>query len=543
MSIRIKLISGFLVVALIGVVTGLVGMNGMQKIQAEQEAAYKFGVLSLIALQDYVAAYGDLRVTSRDQALTTGKSETDALDKKYKGLVQKLKDALGEYSTTVSDPQDQANFARLTQATQDYLDQLAPAMAKGLAGDNKGLATHLLSPTMTVVRKALADQVSTMVDWNKKSVEGAYLAGKAVMADAFTLLIIGIGLGLGLSLLIGILMTLSLSKPIVGAVRLSQMVAQGNFTVKPRESDLKRRDEAGELARSLATMTASLQGRSSALESISQGQLDLEIASASESDALGHALIRMRASLVEVITEVQHSITSLVQGSEQISSSSQEISQAASSQAASLEEVSASMEQMASGIRANADNAKKTEDIANQAALDTKETGEAVRNTVKAMKEIATKISIIEEIAGQTNLLAINAAIEAARAGEHGRGFAVVASEVQKLAERSQAAAVDITNLTAYSLQISESAGQKLANLIPDIQKTSGMVQKITEASTEQSVGSAQINRALQDMNEVVQKNAGVSEELASIAEETASQMERLNKTISFFQLARARHA
>ena len=151
------------------------------------------------------------------------------------------------------------------------------------------------------------------------------------------------------------------------------------------------------------------------------------------------------------------------------------------------------------------------------------------------MKEIANKISIIEEIARQTNLLALNAAIEAARAGEHGKGFAVVAAEVRKLAERSQKAAGEINQLSATTLKVSEKSGEMLDKLVPDIQRTAELVQEITAASKEQDTGAEQINKALQQLEQVIQQNASASEEMASTTEELTGQSDQLVSALSFF--------
>jgi methyl-accepting chemotaxis protein len=156
---------------------------------------------------------------------------------------------------------------------------------------------------------------------------------------------------------------------------------------------------------------------------------------------------------------------------------------------------------------------------------------------VNAMKDIASKISIIEEIARQTNLLALNAAIEAARAGEHGKGFAVVAAEVRKLAERSQTAAAEISRLSVTSVDVAEKAGGMLSKLVPDIQKTSELVQEISAASREQTSGADQINNAIQQLNQVVQQNAGAAEEMTSTAEELSSQAEQLRGAVGFFKV------
>jgi methyl-accepting chemotaxis protein len=197
------------------------------------------------------------------------------------------------------------------------------------------------------------------------------------------------------------------------------------------------------------------------------------------------------------------------------------------------------MEQMSGNIRQNADNAQHTERLAVQAAEDAEEGGQAVAQTVVAMREIADKILIIEEIARQTNMLALNAAIEAARAGDHGKGFAVVADAVRKLAERSQAAASEISNLSTLSVEIAENAGEMLNKIVPDIRKTSELVQEINAASAEQSTGADQINTALQQLDQIIQQNASSSEEMSSTAEELSAQAEQLQQAIAYFRIER----
>jgi methyl-accepting chemotaxis protein len=266
--------------------------------------------------------------------------------------------------------------------------------------------------------------------------------------------------------------------------------------------------------------------------------VQIEVDSKDETGQLLSAMQNMVAKLSQVVTEVNGGAEALASASEEVSATAQSLSQASSEQAASVEETSASMEQMTASISQNTENAKVTDGMATKAASEAGEGGEAVKATVLAMKQIAQKIGIIDDIAYQTNLLALNAAIEAARAGEHGKGFAVVAAEVRKLAERSQIAAQEISTVASSSVELAERAGMLLDAIVPNIRRTSDLVQEITAASEEQSSGVGQINSAVTQLSETTQQNASSSEELAATAEEMSSQAEQLQQTMAFFKLS-----
>jgi methyl-accepting chemotaxis protein-1 (serine sensor receptor) len=242
--------------------------------------------------------------------------------------------------------------------------------------------------------------------------------------------------------------------------------------------------------------------------------------------------------LSATITDVRDSANSLASAAEQLSATSQALSQAATEQAASVEETSASMEEMTASITQTSENAKITDSIATKAATEASEGGDAVRATVVAMKQIAQKIGIIDDIAYQTNLLALNAAIEAARAGDHGKGFAVVAAEVRKLAERSQIAAQEIGTVATSSVELAEKAGRLLETIVPNIKRTSDLVQEISAASAEQTAGAGQIGGAVTQMNQTTQQNAASSEELAATARSMSGQAEQLQQVMTFFTIA-----
>lgn len=239
----------------------------------------------------------------------------------------------------------------------------------------------------------------------------------------------------------------------------------------------------------------------------------------------------------KVLIDVQASSEQIAECSGQGKDTSGKLSVDSSRQAASLEETSASLEEMTASISQNTENAKQTDSIATQAAKDAILGGKAVEKTVTAMQQIVDKIGLIEDIAYKTNLLALNAAIEAARAGEHGKGFAVVADEVRKLAERSQAAAQDISELSGSSVQIAIDAGKLLDKIVPGIEKTASLVQEITAASEEQASGVTQVTISVSELDKVAQSTASASEQLASTAELLDSQAVHMKETLAFFRL------
>jgi methyl-accepting chemotaxis protein len=272
---------------------------------------------------------------------------------------------------------------------------------------------------------------------------------------------------------------------------------------------------------------------------IAAGKLDAElnITQKDEIGQLADALKDMADRLKTIISEVLNGAKTISESSSHISQDAQKMAQGANTQAAAAQQVSSSMEEMVSNIQQNSENSRQTEQISLRAADQVRKGSQTTLSAVNSMNKIAEKITIINDIAFQTNILALNAAVEAARAGEHGRGFAVVAAEVRKLAEHSKSAAEEIDQLSRSGVEISKVAGQQLEAVVPEIEKTAKLIQEIAAASKEQNVGAEQINNAIQQLNQTTQQSASTTDSVAVNAEKLSVQAEKLKDTIAYFTL------
>ena len=502
LKIGVRLIAGFMLVAAISIVVGGVGITSASKMNDLAAAIYEQDLLGISYIKEaninliYIGrARSNFLLAASEQER---KLRLSIIAKSSTGLT----DNLIKSKPLLIGPKARELFDKVDKAAQDYLVDTQAALALAANERIDQPRSEALLATFQRVREkenVLDDLMTDLIALKEERAREAAAEATAIYDSSRTLMLSAIVIAMLLGTGLGLVISRSVTRPLAKAVDAANRLAEGDLTMK--------------------------------IESTSNDETGLVL----------QAMQKMIAKLAQVVSDVNSGAEALASASEEVSATAQSLSEASSEQAAGVEETSASIEQMSASISQNTENARVTDGMASKSAQEAAEGGEAVKSTVAAMKQIARKIGIIDDIAYQTNLLALNAAIEAARAGEHGKGFAVVAAEVRKLAERSQIAAQEIGEVATSSVELAERAGKLLDEIVPNIRKTSDLVQEIAAASNEQSSGVAQINSAVVQLSQTTQQNAASSEELAATSEEMSSQAEQLQQTMAFFKLESTR--
>ncbi|MDD1497849.1 UNVERIFIED_ORG: methyl-accepting chemotaxis protein [Agrobacterium larrymoorei] len=498
MRFTIKLKLTLIFTLLVGLMAGcaIFGISGLNRLATLQDAMMTGPIRQDDVANDLAKAFDGLGLAEGDLLLATTEQKMNAAFETIEEERNNFTTALnaGEAAAPEEFKGKWAEIREFWAGYEKLEDRLVGYMKTGRRDD----ALALNQNEGTVAGQKLDALTESLSSLTEAAVKKADEASDAAYQSTFGTLVIIASVAGVVSIVSAIWISISISRGLTRATTAVRKVAEGDLT---ENVQVNSRDEIGVLLTHVDDMVERLRG---------------------------------------VVGDALAAADNVSSGSQELSSSSEQLSQGATEQASSAEEASASMEEMAANIKQNADNAAQTEKIARQSSKDAEASGEAVGRAVVAMRTIAEKISIVQEIARQTDLLALNAAVEAARAGEHGKGFAVVASEVRKLAERSQAAAAEISSLSGETVQVATEAGEMLNRLVPDIRKTAELVSEISAACREQDIGASQINEAIQQLDKVTQQNSGASEEVSATSEELAAQAEELQTSIAFFKVERA---
>ncbi|MEA5161659.1 methyl-accepting chemotaxis protein [Cereibacter johrii] len=490
-SIKLKLAGVFLAVLLVSGGGQMVALRDLDLIRASLDDIVHTKVQQVTMTYQLIENRLKTQREVRNYLLSRTKEERRAIDDRLATAASGAEKAIAALELS-ADEEMRARLAEVKEAEK----RLAEIDAKAIGMARMGLGYEGFKIVVTQGREqwlAMETRLSALLTHHTQELATASAAAQRQQGISRLTVLGAFFANILLVAAAGSWIVVTLSKGLQRALRLSERVAAGDLT---QTEPQPQRDEIGDLIASLNGMVTKLR---------------------------------------TVVNDVARSTRTVAAGADEMSSTAVKLSQGAAEQASATLQASSSMEEMTANIKQSAQNAADTEARARQSSLSAHESGTTMTEAVEAVRTISQKIGIVQEIARQTDLLALNAAVEAARAGEHGRGFAVVAAEVRKLAERSRAAATEISVLSAATVEAAQTAGGRLSQLVPDIEETARLVLEISTSAQEQAAGVAQVNSAIQQLDQVTQSNSTASEQLSATAGQLAGQAEQLRTAIGFF--------
>jgi methyl-accepting chemotaxis protein len=508
LKIGTKLMSSFILLALIAGVIGWIGISSIRKANDNDTILYEKATVPISHFGEISTAFQRVRVNLAKILLVHDKAEKQKFSDLIKELSADISKNVELVEKTATSPEEKALIKEFSDSRTVFRPLIGKISELSMSGkDDEALATYNGEATQAAIaeQKAIDKIVAFKVnDAKNLNTSNTKMAQSSIITTTI-LAIAGVILAIGL----GLIITRIITAPLQEAVTTARRVADGDLTSRV---EVKYMDETGQLL---------------------------------------NALKEMNESLVHIVGDVRTGADSIATATEQIAAGNADLSQRTEEQASALEETASSMEELTSTVKQNADNAQQANQLAISASGVAVKGGDVINKVVRTMESITDSsrkisdiIGVIDGIAFQTNILALNAAVEAARAGEQGRGFAVVAAEVRSLAQRSAAAAKEIKTLIEDSVgkvqdgsRLVEEAGQTTQEIVTSIKRVTDIMAEISAASLEQSSGIEQVNTAITQMDDVTQQNAALVEEAAAAAESLEEQAQQMVQAVSRFKL------
>ncbi|WP_324361250.1 HAMP domain-containing methyl-accepting chemotaxis protein [Acetivibrio sp.] len=546
LKISAKLIVGFLLLAVVAGVVGVIALININNMSKADVALYEDNTMGINYAAGASLRFQRMRYNSAKILVYDANQVSKAVDK-IDEHIENTEKYLSLYESVITSDEDRRQFEELKALWEKYKTLVDKEVELVKAGQTEE-ARELLLSDIDDIGDTLRDYFEDFVESNTTAAKAKVDENKQIALNASIVMAIVVFAGVLIAIILGLFISKIISRPIAKMVEAADRLAVGDVDAEVR---VETKDEIGKLAESFKGTVENIREQAYILEKIASGDMTVDVKVKSDKDLIGKKLKELVEANNDVLSNINEVAVQVAAGARQVSDSSMQLSQGATEQASSIEELTASLEQVSMQTKTSAQNANQANEIAEIAKNNAEQGNKQMAEMLEAMEEINNSssniskiIKVIDEIAFQTNILALNAAVEAARAGQHGKGFAVVAEEVRNLAARSANAAKETTELiegtikrTENGTKIARETADALNKIVEGISKAASLVNDIAVASNEQAAAIAQINQGIAQVSQVVQNNSATSQESAAASEELSSQAELLKESVAKFKL------